>query len=82
MNEQWSAKIIRTSNGYVVSTPSDKEDCETDEFVLEENDGDPLRVHEELLWELMDYFHFGGSKHDKERIRVIREKGEDYEPRG
>ena len=59
-------KITRVSNG----------------FFLEGNDGnwliqdtdDPLKSTEELLWDITEYFLLGGSKHDAERIRIVREK--------
>ena len=78
MNEEWSMKIIRTNNGYIVSTPSESQDMESQEFVLEDNDADALRSHQDLLYEVMDYFAFSGSKYDKERLKVVREKGDKY----
>ena len=64
--EKWWLKITRVSNG----------------FFLEGNDGnwliqdtdDPLKSTEELLWDVTEYFLLGGYKHDKERIRIVREK--------
>jgi len=67
--EKWWLKITRVSNG----------------FFLEGNDGnwliqdtdDPLKSTEELLWDVTEYFLLGGSKHDAERIRIVRGKKED-----
>jgi len=66
-NPPWSVTITRIDNGYTL--------CGTDKCaVIEDDDEDELRSHEELLWEIMEYFNFGGSKHDSERLRVVREK--------
>jgi len=35
-----------------------------------------LKSGESLLWAVMEYFGFGGSKHDRERIMVVRKKQE------
>jgi len=69
MKNKWSLCITRTDNGYYL-TGSDEI-----QTVLQETE-DSLSVHEQLLWEVMDYFDFRGSKHDPERIRITREKGE------
>lgn len=66
-HEEWSLKIIRAENGYVL------EDSEGTRIVIEEDDNDELYEHVQLLFEVQEYFNFQGSKHDKERIRVIRE---------
>lgn len=65
--------IYREDNGYILSG----KDFNTDslyKIVIEDDDKDVLKSHESLLWEIMDYFCLGGSKHDEERLRVTREK--------
>ena len=64
----WWLKIIRNDNGYILHTSDNRT------LVVQEDKIDDLKAHEELLWEVMEYFNFGGSKHDEERIRVVREK--------
>jgi len=73
----WSLTIQRLDNGYLLTSP----DCEglgPSEWVVEDGpDGNEfinLSSGEALLWEVMDYFNFGGSKHDAERIRIVREE--------
>ena len=77
-----SLTIQRLDNGYLLTSP----DCEglgAGEWVIEDgpdgNDFINLSSGEALLWEVMDYFSFGGSKHDAERIRIVREPGENYD---
>jgi len=66
-NPPWSVTITRIDNGYTL--------CGTDTCaVIEDDDNDELKSHEELLWRIIEYFNFQGSKHDAERIRVIREQ--------
>jgi len=77
----WYLKITRASNGYVLSWDEELNDAqpnyplsETKYMVIESSEGDELKDHETLLWEVMEFFGFGGSKHDEERLRIIREK--------
>ena len=70
----WKLIIERTDNGYILIIPENEEEPER-KLVIEDAQ-DLLKAHENLLWEVMEYFAFGGSKHDKERIRIIREKGD------
>jgi len=68
----WTLKITRVENGYVMEgrnqngVPTKK--------VVEELLDDELGCHETMLWEVMEYFNFQGSKHDKERLFVVRKK--------
>ena len=73
MNE-WSLHISKVENGYLCRKETDEGD---EYFVIEEDEVDDLKAHENLLWAVMDYFNFGGSKHDKERLRIVREKKDD-----
>lgn len=65
----WRLQITSVDNGYRLRG-SDESDT-----VIQENDKDVLSHHEQLLWAVMDYFNFQGSKHDPERLRIVREKG-------
>lgn len=64
---KWYLNIERKTNGYVLKG--------NDGFELVIEDiKDELDSHEKLLWQVMEYFSFQGSKHDTERLRVVREK--------
>jgi hypothetical protein len=64
--QEWSLRIIRVENGYIL------EKSDGNKFVIEEDENDELREHEQLLLEIRDYFAFAGSKHDRERIQILR----------
>ncbi len=68
--------IIRESNGYMLDGASDGNS--RIRTVIEDDEMDELKSHERLLLEVMEYFGFQGSRHDKERIKIIREKGDKY----
>ena len=77
----WSLEIERVDNGYLL-TASDQEGDGPSTWVIEDDDEGGfvnLTSGENLLWEVMDFFNFGGSKHDKQRIRIVREAGDDYD---
>lgn len=67
--EAWLLQIERTKNGYILLGNDGLS-------VIEEDDQDELKEHEKLLWAVMEYFGFQGSKHDKQRLRVMREQQE------
>jgi hypothetical protein len=69
-DDEWQLKITRAQNGYSLEFPNDSP------YVIQENENDNLKEHEELLWYVMEYFNFEGSKHDLERLRIVREKQE------
>ncbi len=73
--EKWSLTITRALNGYVLEGTSDNSGLPCTE-VIEDEDKDELKSHEALLWFIMDYFSFQGSKHALERLRVTRERRE------
>jgi len=72
----WKLEITKVENGYLLEYPD--EDSEGNyirkRMVLEEDEKDELKSNENLLWQVMEHFGFYGSKHDKERIRITREK--------
>jgi len=80
----WKLEIERVSNGYNLRGKFGDSDIVLT-MVIEDGDTDELYASERLLCEVMDYFNLCGSKHDKERIRIVREKyegtgvEEDYE---
>jgi hypothetical protein len=71
--EGWSITIEKTGTGYILDTPEP-----TDElgkcWVREDNENDELQAIERVLWDILTYFGHYGSKHDSERIRIVREK--------
>ena len=69
--EPWSLVITRVDNGYLLEGSDGA--C----IVIEEDPDDELREHEQLLFEVRDYFNFQGTKHDKERIQILRQVNED-----
>lgn len=71
MAVQWWLKISRSDNGYRLLGSDDAD------FVIQARLGDELDQHEQLLWAVMEYFNFEGTKHDPERLRVVREKREE-----
>ena len=69
----YSLIITHCDNGYILT------DYEGKQWVIEDSDTDPLASGEHFLWDIMNHFDFAGSRHDKERLRVVREKGDKYE---
>ncbi len=67
---KWTLLIDRIENGYILT------DQDGRLWVIEEEEDDYLKVHETLLWYIVNHFNFGGTKHDPERIRIVREKPE------
>lgn len=65
--EEWFIIIWRLDNGYLIRGNDTS-------FVIEDDEKDGLKSHEKLLWEVMDYFNFGGTKHDPQRLRIVRKK--------
>ena len=70
---EWKLVIRWALNGYVLEGRFGDRNF-TENLVIEENEKDDLEHHQKLLWEVMEYFGFQGSKHDPERLRVTREK--------
>lgn len=71
----WSMTISKAENGYIVLSNDDEKTAR----IFQEDDEDSLKAIEQVLWDVIEYFGEYGSKHDKERIRITREKGMDYE---
>ena len=70
----WCIEINRVSNGYTIRFPHPNTGEIWIDEVIEYDDGDELAGAEKLLWRIAEYFAFLGSKHDKERLQVVREK--------
>ena len=72
--EEWKLIIKKVSNGYILEgTDADGNQCIT---VIEENEKDKLQAYENLVWSVLENFGYYGSKHDKERLTMVREKQE------
>jgi len=77
----WAVEITRIRNGYVCKYPDftgERNYLET--AVFSDDEADELKSGETLLWWIIEHFNLGGSKWDKERLRITREPGGDYEP--
>ncbi len=77
-SENW-IHIVRVSNGFIITTPFDDDGSSDNKVVIAENEDDELSAGQELLWNIMDYFGLGGSRHDAQRLTITREKGDKYE---
>lgn len=67
----WKLTITREQNGYTLAGNSDADGLPF-KMVIQDDEKDELKSHEELLWNVTEYFNFGGSKHSEERLRIIR----------
>lgn len=77
--ERWLLQIERASNGYIL-LGGDPESGIQVVSVIQDDEQDDLLSGENLLWEIMEYFNFQGSKHDEQRLKIIREKQSDGIP--
>lgn len=81
-DHEWKLEIRKVENGFVLAGRfGDSEEIE--ELVVEEEEESSVEAGANLLWEVMDYFNLGGSKHDATRLGVaidhrIVEGGEEY----
>jgi hypothetical protein len=79
---QWQMTIDRTDNGYVLTFPTEVSSnghSFLKRIVVEDNHDDDLASHEDLLYQVMEYFMFLGSKKKATRLIVVRQtKGIDY----
>lgn len=71
----WSITIDKTETGYILDTPESTDELGK-RWVREEDEQDELKAIEAVLWDVLQYFGHYGSKHDAERIRIIRQKSE------
>ena len=76
----WSVEITRGENGYKLGYWEETEDgyeMGWREEYIQDEERDGLKSGEELLWYIINYFSLSGSKHDPERLRIIRENKEE-----
>ena len=73
--EGWTITIEKVGSGYILEVPEPNDELGK-KWVREEDDQDELKAIETVLWDILNYFGHGGSKHDDERIRIVREKRE------
>lgn len=76
----WEMKISKVQNGYILETTTNDENnangVTIEKMVIQERN-EEIDANVELLYTIMEYFGFSGSKHDKERIYIeVREKNE------
>jgi hypothetical protein len=78
LSNEWSVTIFSGRNGYRMEWDDVLDDGSTAHVfeVIEDDFLDDLKHHEKLLCWIADFFGFSGSKHDHERIKVVREKRE------
>jgi hypothetical protein len=74
-SEDWSLVITRVDNGYKLEGAR-WNTGKRSTMVIHDDEEDELASHEGLLWHVSDYFNFQGSRHDADRIRIIREPGD------
>ena len=74
----WQLDITRGDNGYKLGWWDETDDGERiwHEEYIEDDEADELKSGENLLWRIGDYFAILGSKHDAERLRIVRVKRE------
>lgn len=75
MSEPTTLKITRGDNGYRLNWVDYDEEgrkIQCEEYV-QDDEQDELRAIESLLWWIINHYGFYGSKHDPERIRIVRE---------
>lgn len=70
----WGLEIRKVENGFVIK------DSEGSETIAEETRDGELSAAEDLLNQVIEFFGLRGSRYDRERIRVVKEVGDKYEP--
>jgi len=71
----YNLHIIRGNNGYRFNWTEETEDGKVkEEAYIQDDMVDTLKSGQELLWFVLHHFGLSGSKHDPERLRVVREK--------
>lgn len=74
----YTVKVTRGQNGYKLEWRDEEGPEGRKEDYIQDDDYDELKSGIELLWWIMEFFGLLGSKHDPERIRIIREKKEKF----
>ena len=73
MIKEWSLKITKASNGYILQPMGDDHE-EEGMMVYEEDDLDEfgeLEAMLKVLYGVIEHFGVYGSKHDAKRLRVV-----------
>ena len=73
--EGWRITIEKVESGYILDVPEPDDELGK-KWVRGEDEQDELKAIEAVLWDVLGYFGHSGSKHDAERIRIVREKHE------
>ena len=73
--EGWRITIEKVESGYILDVPESNDELGK-KWVRGEDEQDELKAIEAVLWDVLGYFGHSGSKHDAERIRIVREKHE------
>ncbi len=68
----WAVLVTKVGNGYIVTFKDENGKLQME--VFEEYKDDELLATEKMLWFLLEHFDMRGSKHDSERIKIVREK--------
>ncbi len=71
--QPWDLNIRSVSNGFILFGKHPETGYPYEE-VIEEKEDDLLAANERVLWAVMEYFAMDGTKHDPERLRVVRKK--------
>lgn len=73
--------ITRADNGFRMNWNEDGEDDIPIHYeeVIQDDGTDEMKSGEELLWWVMNHFDLGGSRYDKQRLRITRKRGDKYE---
>jgi len=74
-NEKWELTIRSEFNCYILI--GDIEGVKRT-WTIEEDENDDLKMHERLLWEVIEFFQMQGSRYDKERLTIVRKMGDKY----
>lgn len=76
--------IEPVENGFTLTIPVDDGTDEQDTVLVFEADEDAefgeLHAAKRLLWALIEHLGLYGGEYDKERLRVVIEPGDKYEP--
>jgi hypothetical protein len=71
--------IEKVVNGFIMRVFEDETVYEPDTYVFGHDD--PVDAGFDMLWQLIETLGLRGSRHDSQRLRVIVEAGDKYEPK-
>jgi len=76
----YSLTITKADNGFILTHYEEVGEGKTikiDYIIEEKNDAEGIgycEATQKLLYDVLNYFSLGGSKHDKKRVRIIIEE--------